>query len=345
MTVIDTQPVQRAPETARRMAEAAQGLLASLRPKQRDTLHLPFGDDRFIWDWLPGEPRPRKGVRLLHMNDAQQAWAFKLIDAALDSRAAHQLNQTRQLERILRQFEKDSPEVIFVVRDPEQYWVAVFGEPGGNEPWGWGITGHHISIHFTVVDGNLVGPWPMFLGAEPSTVRFTVEHAPPVRYRNLAEEEDLARALLASFTPEQKAVAILNREVPWDVFTHSAGHNTRLPDRTLMPTGLRYADMTGPQREQFIGLIRHYATRPSAEVAEIEWRKLERAGFDEVSFAWIGTEERGKGHYYNIVGPTFMVEYDNVQHDANHLHTLWRDFTNDFGQDLLAEHYAAGHGA
>jgi hypothetical protein len=345
MTVIDTQPVQRAPETARRMAEAAQGLLASLRTKQRDTLHLPFGDDRFIWDWLPGEPRPRKGVRLLHLNDAQQAWVLKLIDAALDSRAAHQLNQTRQLERILRQFEKDSPEVIFVVRDPEQYWVAVFGEPGGSEPWGWGITGHHISIHFTVVDGDLVGPWPMFLGAEPSTVKFTVEHAPPVGYRNLAEEEDLARALLASFTPEQRAVAILNREVPWDVFTHSAGHNTRLPDRMLMPTGLRYADMTGQQREQLIGLIRHYATRPSAEVAEIEWRKLERAGFDEVSFAWIGTEERGKGHYYNIVGPTFMVEYDNVQHDANHLHTLWRDFTNDFGQDLLAEHYAAGHGS
>jgi hypothetical protein len=101
--------------------------------------------------------------------------------------------------------------------------------------------------------------------------------------------------------------------------------------------------MSGQQREQLIGLIRHYATRPSAEVAEIEWRKLERAGFDEISFAWIGTEERGKGHYYNIVAPTFMIEYDNVQHDANHLHTLWRDFTNDFGQDVLAQHYAEHH--
>ena len=101
--------------------------------------------------------------------------------------------------------------------------------------------------------------------------------------------------------------------------------------------------MTGEQREQLIGLVRHYATRPSAEVAEIEWRKLERLGFDGISFAWIGTEERGKGHYYNIVAPTFMIEYDNVQHDANHLHTLWRDFSNDFGQDLLAQHYAASH--
>jgi hypothetical protein len=101
--------------------------------------------------------------------------------------------------------------------------------------------------------------------------------------------------------------------------------------------------MTGQQREQLVALIRHYATRPSAEVAEIEWRKLERAGFEEVAFAWIGTEERGKGHYYNIVGPTFMIEYDNVQHQANHLHTLWRDFANDFGQDLLAQHYADHH--
>jgi hypothetical protein len=101
--------------------------------------------------------------------------------------------------------------------------------------------------------------------------------------------------------------------------------------------------MTGEQREQLVGLIRHYASRPSAEVAEIEWRKIERAGFDEVTFAWIGTDEPGKGHYYNIVGPTFMVEYDNVQHNATHLHTLWRDFTNDFGQDLLAQHYAESH--
>ena len=343
MAVTEVQGVERAPNTARKMAEAAKGLLASLNAKQRGTLHREFGDERFIWDWLPGEPRPRVGVRLLHMNDDQQKWVLDLIAASLDERATHQVHQTRQLERILRQFEKNSEEVIFVVRDPEQYWVGVFGEPGGREPWGWGITGHHISIHYTVIDGDLVGPWPLFIGAEPSTVKFTVEHAPPVGFRNLAEEEDMARALLASFSAEQKARAVLEREVPWDIFTHSAGHNTRLPDRTLMPTGLPYPDMTGEQRDQLIALVRHYATRPSAEVAEIEWRKVERAGFDGISFAWIGTEERGKGHYYNIVGPTFMIEYDNVQHDANHLHTVWRDFANDFGQDLLARHYAAGH--
>jgi hypothetical protein len=343
MTTVDVQTVERAPETALRMAEAARGLVASLNARQRERLHLPWGDDRFVWDWLPGEARPRVGVRLLHMNDEQQAWALKLIDAALGSRAAKQVNQARQLEAHLRQFEKVSPDVIFVVRDPEQYWVAVFGEPGGREPWGWGITGHHVSVHCTVVDGDLVGPWPLFIGAQPSTVATPVEHGLPVGFRNLPEEEDLARALLATFTPEQRTVAILDREIPWDLLTHSAGHNTHLPDRTLMPRGLLYADMTGEQREKLVGLIRHYATRPSAEVAVIEWRKLERAGFDDVSFAWIDSDERGKGHYYNIVGPTFMVEYDNVQHNATHLHTLWRDFTNDFGQDLLAQHYAEHH--
>ena len=343
MSVTDVQTAERAPQTARRMAEAARGLLGALNAKQLKALHLPFGDDRFVWDWLPGEFRPRVGVRLLHMNGEQQQWVFDLISAALDERANRQVHQTRQLERILREFEKHSEEVVFAVRDPEQFWVAIFGEPGGREPWGWGITGHHISIHFTVVDGDLVGPWPLFIGAEPSTVAFTVEHAPPVGYRNLPEEEDLARVLLASFSPEQKARAILDREIPWDLLTHSAGHNTRLPDRTLLPTGLPYTDMTGDQRAQLVGLVRHYATRPAAEVAEIEWRKLERAGFDGLSFAWIGTEERGKGHYYNIVGPTFMIEYDNVQHNATHLHTLWRDFSNDFGQDLLALHYADHH--
>jgi hypothetical protein len=343
MSVVDTQSVQRAPATARRMADAAQGLIASLNARQRERLYLPFGDERFVWDWLPGEARPRVGVRLLHMNDDQQRWVQALLEAALGSRAARQVNQARQLEANLRQFEKYSPDVVFVVRDPEQYWVAVFGEPGGREPWGWGVTGHHVSVHFTVVDGDVVGPWPLFIGAQPSTVTETVEHGMPVGFRNLPEEEDRARALLATFTPEQRAVAILDREIPWDLITHSAGHNTRLPDRTLMPRGLPCADMTGEQREQLIGLVRHYATRPSDEVAAIECRKLERAGFDEITFAWIGTEERGKGHYYNIIGPTFMVEYDNVQHNATHLHTLWRDFTNDFGQDLLAQHYAEHH--
>jgi hypothetical protein len=131
MSVTEIGRVERAPKTAQRIAEAAKGLLASLNAKQLKALHLPFGDERFIWDWLPGEPRPRVGVRLLHMNDDQQKWVMALIDASLDGRAAHQVNQTRQLERILRQFEKNSEEVIFVVRDPEQYWVAVFGEPGG----------------------------------------------------------------------------------------------------------------------------------------------------------------------------------------------------------------------
>src|SRR5215216_5364078 len=127
MSAVDTQPVQRAPQTARRMAEAAQGLVASLNQRQRERLHLPWGDDRFVWDWLPGEARPRVGVRLLHMNDEQQRWVFALIDAALGSRAAKQVNQARQLEAHLRQFEKVSPNVVFVVRDPEQYWVAVHG--------------------------------------------------------------------------------------------------------------------------------------------------------------------------------------------------------------------------
>lgn len=321
------------------MAEAAQGLLASLRARQLERLHLPFGDDRFVWDWLPGEARPRVGVRLLHMTEDQQYWVLALVVAALDCRATQQVHEARALEAILRRFEKVNPDIIFVVRDPEQYWVAVFGEPGGKEPWGWGITGHHVSVHVTVVDGDLVGPWPLFIGAQPSTI----EHGPRAGFRNLPDEEDLARALLATLTPEQRAVAILQRDVPWDLLTHSAGHNTRLPDRTLLPRGLAYADMTGEQRGQLLGLVRHYATRPTAEVADIEWRKLERAGFDQIAFAWIGSEERGNGHYYNIVGPTFMVEYDNVQNNATHLHTLWRDFTNDFGHDLLAQHYADHH--
>ena len=98
-----------------------------------------------------------------------------------------------------------------------------------------------------------------------------------------------------------------------------------LADRSALPKGLAYASMTGEQRAQLLRLVRHYAERPAEEVAVIEWRRLEQAGFDEIRFAWLGPEERDRGHYYAITGPTFMVEYDNVQNGANHLHTLWRD--------------------
>jgi len=92
-----------------------------------------------------------------------------------------------------------------------------------------------------------------------------------------------------------------------------------------------------------VGVIKYYIGRVSDEIATQEWDKVERAGLDGITFAWGGPVEKGAGHYYAIQGPTFIVEYDNTQNDSNHIHSVWRTFAGDWGEDILAQHYAASH--
>jgi hypothetical protein len=134
-------------------------------------------------------------------------------------------------------------------------------------------------------------------------------------------------------------VAIVSQDAPTDILTDAY----RAVDPSVPPRGLAYAAMFGEQRERLIGLIRHYVGRTTDEVAAAEWRKIERAGLEGITFAWAGPEEPERGHYYAITGPTFLIEYDKTQDGANHIHSVWRDLANDWGEDLLAAHYAEAH--
>ena len=124
---------------------------------------------------------------------------------------------------------------------------------------------------------------------------------------------------------------------PADVLTKS--YRSADPDAT--PVGLAYSRMDGDSREQLINLIRLYVDRSSADLAGNVWSKIEAAGFDGITFAWAGPAERWQGHYYAIKGSEFLIEYDNTQNGANHIHSVFRDYENDFGEDILTAHYAA----
>jgi hypothetical protein len=197
------------------------------------------------------------------------------------------------------------------------------------------VGGHHIGISMTVVDGDVVAPTPLFFGANPATVR----HGPATGQRTLAEEEDLARTLLGSLDASQQQIAIVAPVAPADILTE----NFRRVDPELPPAGIRYADLTGEQRGHLVALIRHYVTRAADEVSDGAWTRIERAGLDGAGFAWAGPAARGAGHYYAVKGASFLIEYDNTQNDANHIHSVWRDFTGDWGEDVLAAHYVAAH--
>ena len=321
------------PAVARSMAHAATRFLEALTPEQRAAATFPFeGDERYAWDYTP---RERNGLRMINMTREQQALALGLVDVALSGRGAREVRQIIDLEPILREAERIEHRVNRWVRDPELYWFSVFGEPGGPAPWAWRAGGHHIGLHFTVVNGDQVAPLPLFFGANPAEVR----HGPQKGLRTLTVEEDLPRALVRGLDPDQKRVAVVSSVAPADILTE----RSRIVDPTPLPVGLAYEAMSGEQREMLVRLIRHYVERTTEAVAANEWARIEQAGLESITFAWAGPEERWQGHYYVVKGPAFLIEYDNTQNGANHIHSVWRSFANDWGEDLLAQHYAEAH--
>jgi hypothetical protein len=315
------------------MAEAAIGLLESLGSDQRALASFPFsGDERYQWSYTPG---PRNGLQLKTMTATQRDAALRLFDAGLSARGAATARQIITHESILEETERIEQRPSKDDRDPELYYFTIFGAPGGSAPWGWRASGHHLALNFAVVAGELVAPTPLFFGANPAEVHHGAERG----LRILAAEEDLARALLGSLEAEQKALAIVDPVAPADILTK----NYRMADPTAVPHGIAYAGLSGEQRGRMVSLIRHYIERTAEELSAQVWARIERAGLDELTFAWAGPEERGHGHYYAVKGPMFLIEYDNTQNHANHIHSVWRDFTDDWAGDVLANHYAHSH--
>jgi hypothetical protein len=325
---------QQAPAFAQRMAAAATVFLETLDGDQRAQASLPFGgDERYQWAYTPG---PRGGLLLKAMTAAQRSAALRLFDAGLSARGAATAQQIITHEAILRETERIEQIMSGEDRDPELYYFSVFGTPGGAAPWGWRVGGHHLALNFSVVGGALVSATPLFFGANPAEVH----HGPERGLRLLAAEEDLARALLASLAAEQKALAIVDPVAPADILTK----NYRMADPLAVPHGIAHAGLSGEQRGHLVRLVRHYIERAAEEASVHAWARIEQAGLDALTFAWAGPEERGQGHYYAVKGPTFLIEYDNTQNNANHIHSVWRDFAHDWDADVLADHYAHAHG-
>lgn len=367
-----------------RMAQAAADWLAALTVEQRRKAALPFdGEERQRWFYTPTE---RAGLPLVEMDPIQRQRARRLLAAGLSRPGYAAAAAIMALEYLLDQEEgwrTDYPgrTVPTARRDPELYFFAVFGEPGGRAPWGWRVGGHHIALHYTIVDGRIVAPVPCFFGAHPAEAPLVG----PGRLRPLAGEEDLARALVHALDEGQRVEAVLAPAAPPDlvqanrprveegalprslteIFSvplpaeqaarrHAA--EARFAERlglrpehlealryTRVPKGLAAARMSAVQRDLLLALIRQYVDRLPEEVAAYYTARLTGAALDAVHFAWAGGLEPRQPHYYRVQGPRLLIEYDNTQDDVNHIHAVWRDPEGDFGADLLAQHYARAH--
>jgi hypothetical protein len=219
-----------------------------------------------------------------------------------------------------------------MVRDPLKYYVSVFGTPSTKETWGWRVEGHHVSLQFTVVTGNLVASSPTFFGSNPAEVR----EGPKKGLRILGDQEDEARTLLLALNDSQRAKAIIQKVALNEIVT-----TNKLDIDPLSPVGITASEMTPQQRDQLMKVVNLYTGKMADDIASDRMAKLRKAGIEKIAFAWAGESERGKKHYYRIQGPTFLIEHDNSQNDGNHVHSVWRDFNGDFGRDLLREHVAS----
>ncbi len=307
---------------AAEMAGAANYFLAALAPEQRAKAAFDFQTaERVNWHFVP---QPRKGLPLAEMSAAQKHLAHVLLNSALSHRGYFKAATIMSLEQILFDLENQSPR-----RNAELYYVSVFGTPG-EDVWGFRFEGHHLSLNFTVRGDTVLATTPSFLGTNPAEVRT----GPRAGLRVLAEEEDLARQLLNSFGTKQRAVAIITNHAPADIISGASRKASRLE-----PLGLSAANMDARQRETLKALILEFIGRNRTELANADWAKIEKAGWGKIHFAWAGSVEPGQGHYYRVQGVKFLLEYDNTQNDANHVHAVWRDLENDFGDDLLKRHY------
>jgi Protein of unknown function (DUF3500) len=367
---------------AERMVDVASDWLASLDQAQQTKAAWPWENrgERERWFYTPTD---HGGLSLSEMRPAQQRLAMQLVATGLSRAGYVTVTTIMGLENVLDQVEgwqvgwgRERG------RDPQMYWLRVFGEPGGAGPWSWRFGGHHVSLNVTVVDGEVQASTPCFLGADPAESPLLGPHS----LRPLGGAEDLARDLVRSLDEGQAARALLTDVAPVDIV---GGNRPRIGDGDLLmplqdvwrsrfteprlaerveamhrsaeekagvraehheavrltdrPKGLAAADLTPAQQDQLRALLGVYLGRVPDEIAEREAAKFAGDRLAQIHFAWAGGTERLQPHYYRLQGPRLLVEYDNTQRDVNHVHTVWRDPVADFGFDALRAHLQAAH--
>ena len=305
-------------------------LVDVLDEEERELISFPFENgERRSWHYIP---KSRPGLSLAQMGQAAQRLTRRLLATVLSPEGSRTVEAIIEHERILGMAERAEGQSRHS-RDPGLYNLSVFGAIGGSA-WGWRFEGHHLSLHFTIVGGRFVATQPSFLGANPAKVR----SGPHAGLRILAPLEDRARALLDGLEPGQQDRALLSDRAPADIITSN--------DRSVSlrrAEGLPGAALAGQQRKQLMALLDAYAARLEPRLAETALAAVLDRGLDSVHFAWAGGLAAGEPHYYRLQGPRFFAEYDNVQNGANHIHSVWRDPDNDFGEDILKGHYEKEH--
>jgi len=310
------------------MSVAAGKFLQTLSKDQKAKAQFRFDDEqRYNWDF---RPKDRKGIPLRELNKAQRNAAMDLLHTVLSDTGFKKTTSVFELEAVLKVAEGLPADNDF--RDSGKYYFSIFGNPGTDSIWGWKLEGHHVAFNFSSENNRLISGTPGFLGANPAVVLSGPEKGKEI----LKDETELGFTLLHSLDVKQKEKAIINVKAPAEILT-DVYRKAMISD----PQGILYSELNNSQQKIFMQLLSIYIHRYTRLFAWNMMHEIEAAGLNKLRFAWAGAQQPGLGnpHYYRLQGPTIIIEYDNTQNNANHVHTVVRDLKNDFGGDELLQHY------
>ena len=315
---------------AQDLSQKAKDFLATLSPEMKLQAVFPLKhEERFNFNFVPLE---RKGPTFRDFNATQKTAALELLKASLSAQGFKKATDIIELEKALIIIEKQAPDSRY--RDPLNYHFCIFGIPSFDKAWGWKFEGHHISVNFVSNEGRIVSSTPSFFGSNPGIVNIEDQKGKQA----LKLESELALLLVNALSEEQLKTARVSEEAPKEIIT---GNSRKASN--IEPRGISFNALDDDQKKTFLQLLDVFVKNYELGFSKTLMEKIKKAGMDNLSFAWAGGLRYGVPHYYRIQGPMLLIEYDNIQNNANHVHTSVRDLTNDFAEDILREHYLSEH--
>lgn len=315
---------------AQDLSQKAKDFLATLSPEMKLQAVFPLKhEERFNFNFVPLE---RKGPTFRDFNATQKTAALELLKASLSAQGFKKATDIIELEKALIIIEKQAPDSRY--RDPLNYHFCIFGTPSADKAWGWKFEGHHISVNFVSNEGRIVSSTPSFFGSNPGIVNIEDQKGKQA----LKLESELALLLVNALSEEQLKTARVSEEAPKEIIT---GNSRKASN--IEPRGISFNALDDDQKKTFLQLLDVFVKNYELGFSKTLMEKIKKAGMDNLSFAWAGGLKYGVPHYYRIQGPMLLIEYDNIQNNANHVHTSVRDLTNDFAEDILREHYLSEH--
>ena len=315
---------------AQDLTSSANAFLNLLDAEQKINVQYSLNDkERFNWNFVPTQ---RNGACFRTFTPQQRTAALALLKVSLSEQGYKKANSIMELENILREIEERGSSDTY--RDPLNYYITIFGTPSKEKPWGWRMEGHHLAINFSSVNNEIGSSTPTFWGSNPGTVPRGEEKGKEI----LKLETDLGFELCNSFTDEQKKKVILSERAYPEIIM-----GNKLKAQLIEPLGLGYKEMNDSQQKLLVRLLEVYIRNYQLGFSNKLMDKIKKVGLENLSFAWAGGLIPGTGNYYRLQGPSLLIEYDNTQNNANHVHTAVRDLTNDFAEDILRDHYLKDH--